>query len=264
MRPGVRSPRRPPSFLVIEGSLEAPQSSRAPSMDNPLNKLDHRPWPLPRGPWIMAQVWHDLLFAHWPVAPEILRPLVPASLELDTFEDEAWLGVVPFRMSGVRLRGPPALPYFSAFPEINVRTYVTHGNKPGVWFFSLDAANFLAVVTARLWFHLPYFHSTMSLVEKDGWIWYDSARIHRDSTKGIFEGKYRPTEKVFEACRGTIDHWLTERYCLYAESSRRLYRSDIHHRPWQLQAAEAEIAINTMREPIHTAPAPICPLSASL
>ncbi len=229
-------------------------------MDNPLNKLNHRPWPLPRGPWIMAQVWHDLLFAHWPVAPEILRPLVPASLELDTFEDEAWLGVVPFRMSGVRLRGTPALPYLSAFPELNVRTYVTHGNKPGVWFFSLDATNFLAVVAARLWFHLPYFHSRMDLVEKDGWIWYDSARKHRDSTKAIFEGKYRPTGKVFEAGRGTIDHWLTERYCLYAESSRRLYRSDIHHRPWQLQAAEAEIAINTMAAPLDVALLQIAPL----
>src|ERR1700724_1868255 len=142
MRPGVRSPRRPPSFPVIRSSLKTPRSSRHTPMENPLSKLDHRPWPLPRGPWIMAQVWHDLLFAHWPVAPQVMRPLVPASLELDTFEDEAWLGIVPFRMSGVRLRGTPALPYLSAFPELNVRTYVTHGNKPVVWFFSLDATNF--------------------------------------------------------------------------------------------------------------------------
>jgi uncharacterized protein len=208
----------------------------------------------------MAQVWHDLLFAHWPIAPQILRPLVPASLELDTFEDEAWLGVVPFRMTGVRLRGTPALPYLSAFPELNVRTYVTHGNKPGVWFFSLDATNFAAVVAARLWFHLPYFHSTMHLVEKDGWIWYDSARTHRGAPKAIFEGKYRSTGKVFEPDRGTIDHWLTERYCLYAEYSRRLYRSDIHHRPWQLKAAEAEIAINTMAAPLDVTLLQVAPL----
>src|SRR5258708_37880558 len=116
----------------------------------------------------MAQVWHDLLFAHWPVAPEILRPLVPASLELDTFEDEAWLGVGPFRMSGVRLRGAPALPYLSAFPELNVRTYVTHGNKPGVWFFILDASHVLAVVAAPLGVHVPFFPLTMDLLGKDG------------------------------------------------------------------------------------------------
>ena len=209
----------------------------------------------------MAQVWHDLLFAHWPVAPQVIRPLVPASLELDTFEDEAWLGVVPFRMSGVRLRGTPALPYFSAFPELNVRTYETLGGKPGVWFFSLDATNFAAVVAARLWFHLPYFHATMKLVEKDGWISYSSSRrVHRGEPQAVFKGRYRATENVFEADRGTLEHWLTERYCLYAEFSQRIYRSEIHHRPWPLQPAEAEIAMNTMTVPLNLALPQISPL----
>lgn len=229
-------------------------------MDETLTKQDHRPWPLPRRPWIMAQVWHDLLFAHWPVAPEVVRPLVPRALELDTFEGQAWLGVVPFRMTGVRLRGTPALPYLSAFPELNVRTYVTHGDRPGVWFFSLDAANFAAVVGARLWFHLPYFHSTMKLVEKDGWISYSSHRIHRGAPQAAFDGKYRPTGKVFEADRGTLDYWLTERYCLYANFSQRVYRSDIHHRPWQLQTAEAVIGTNTMTALLNVALPQIPPM----
>ena len=229
-------------------------------MDIPLSKLDHRPWPLPRGPWIMAQVWHDLLFAHWPIAPEVLRPLVPQPLELDTFEGQAWLGVVPFRMSGVRLRRAPALPYFSAFPELNVRTYVTHSKKPGVWFFSLDATNFAAVVAARLWFHLPYFPAAMSLVEKDGWISYRSSRIRRGASRAIFVGRYRATGNVFEAGRGTLDHWLTERYCLYAKSSQGIYRSEIHHQPWPLQCAEAEIVTNTMTAPVNVGLPGIPPL----
>src|SRR5437867_2588447 len=99
----------------------------------------HRPWPLPREPWVMAQTWHDLLFAHWPVPAVALRPVIPAFLDVDTFEGEAWIGVVPFRMSGVHPRFVPSLPGLSAFPELNVRTYVTDGERPGVWFFSLDA-----------------------------------------------------------------------------------------------------------------------------
>jgi len=108
----------------------------------------------------MRQTWHDLLFAHWPVEPALLRPLVPASFELDTFDGAAWVGVVPFWMSGVALRGMPALP---SFPELNVRTYVTTGDRAGVFFFSLDAANRLAVWGARTFLKLPYFHATMAV-----------------------------------------------------------------------------------------------------
>src|SRR5579862_4986473 len=128
-----------------------------------LKCLSHRPWALPAGPWIMAQNWHDLLFAHWPVSAEAVRRVVPRELELDCFEGQHWIGVVPFRMEGVRLRGTPAVPALSAFPELNVRTYVTAGGKPGVWFFSLDAASRVAVEMARVWFHLPYFRARMSL-----------------------------------------------------------------------------------------------------
>ncbi len=138
--------------------------------------LKHRPWPLPAGPWVMAQRWHDLLFAHWPVPAAEVRVLVPAGVEIDTFDGVAWLGVVPFRMSDVRLRGTPALPWLSFFPELNVRTYVVRDGKPGVWFFSLDAGNIAAVAIARRWFHLPYFHASMHIAERDAWMHYQSAR----------------------------------------------------------------------------------------
>ena len=95
-----------------------------------LEQIAHRPWPLPDGRWIMAQSWHDLLFAHWPLHEAMLRPHVPASFAIDTFGGQGWLGVVPFRMSDVRLRGTPALPWLSAFPELNVRTYVVADGKP--------------------------------------------------------------------------------------------------------------------------------------
>src|SRR5262245_39338566 len=124
-----------------------------------LDRIAHRPWPQPDGPWVMAQTWHDLLFAHWRIDSALLRPQIPSALEIDTFDGEAWIAVVPFRMSGVRLRMAPQVPGLSAFPEVNVRTYVKADGKPGVWFFSLDATNAVAVAAARLTFHLPYFRA---------------------------------------------------------------------------------------------------------
>ena len=110
----------------------------------------------------MAQSWNDLLFAHWPIPVATMRAALPVGLELDTFEDRAWLGIVPFRMSGVRLRGTPPLPWLSAFPELNVRTYAKIADRRGVFFFSLDARNALAIAIARAWFHLPYSRARMS------------------------------------------------------------------------------------------------------
>ncbi len=135
-------------------------------MEPILDQVSHRPWPLPNGPWVMEQQWHDLLFAHWRVDEGLLRQHVHLGLEIDTYQGQAWLGVVPFRMEGVRLRYAPAIPGTSRFPELNVRTYVKHGEKAGVWFLSLDAASRLAVTAARVWFHLPYFFARMSCDEE--------------------------------------------------------------------------------------------------
>ena len=218
-------------------------------MHGSLKRVEHRPWGVPDGPWVMAQSWHELLFAHWAVPAEALRAKIPARLEIDTYEGQAWIGVVPFRMSGVRLRGTPALPGLSAFAELNVRTYVVADEKPGVWFFSLDAANGAAVAMARAWFHLPYFRAQMRCEERDGWVEYRSVRTHRGAKRGELQARYRPAGEAFRAKRGTLEHFLTERYCLYAADEKgRVRRGEIHHGPWPLQPAQAEFTQNTMAD----------------
>jgi uncharacterized protein YqjF (DUF2071 family) len=213
-----------------------------------LNVTDHRPWPMPDRSWVMAMQWHHLLFAHWPVAVEALRPLIPAELAIDTFDGEAWIGIVPFVMRNVHPRGVPSVPGLSSFPEINVRTYVTIGGKPGVWFFSLDAANTLAVALARARFHLPYFNADMACTVTAGeGVTYGSIRTHPGARAAAFNARYDATGEPAPAEPGTRDHWLTERYCLYAvDPQGKLLRADVHHRPWPLRPAKAEIAQNTM------------------
>jgi uncharacterized protein YqjF (DUF2071 family) len=216
-----------------------------------LSNAAHRPWPLPNRPWVMAMQWHDLLFMHWPVPPAVLRPFIPPALELETFDDSAWLGVTPFRMEGTRPRLVPPVPWCSTFPELNVRTYVSAGGKPGVWFFSLDAANPLAVRGARYLFHLPYYDAAM-VSERDGdGVRYTSTRTHRGAPDAAFAGRYRPIGPAYDAAVDSIEYWLTERYCLYAANRRgQVWRGNIHHARWPLQPAEAEIACNTMTNPL--------------
>lgn len=212
-----------------------------------LTDTTHRPWAIPETPWALSMSWHDLLFIHWPLPAELLRPLIPMALELDTFDEQAWIGIVPFRMTRVRPRYVPALPWVSAFLELNVRTYVQTQGKPGVWFFSLDAANPVAVRCARWAFRLPYYDARMSLTSDRGGFSYRSIRMHRNAAPAVFQGWYAPTGPGSRASPGTLDHWLTERYCLYAtDKHARLWRGDIHHRPWPLQPAEAVITTNTM------------------
>jgi len=197
----------------------------------------------------MRMVWEDLLFAHWPAPAAQLRALLPDGLELETFEGEAWIGVVPFRMNETRWRGLPPFPGAGSFLELNVRTYVNAGNKPGVWFFSLDASSRLAVRAARSFFHLPYFDATMRCEENDGWFRYESLRTHRGAAPAEFLARYRPVESVFEAKPGSLESWLTSRCCLYAaDRKKRLYRGEVHHAPWPLQRAEAEFPSNRMTD----------------
>ena len=200
----------------------------------------------------MTQSWLDLLFAHWPVPPALLRPLLPEGLALQTWEGQAWIGVVPFRMENVTPRLVPPLPWISAFPELNVRTYVTAGGKQGVWFFSLDATNPVAVRVARKGFHLPYYDARMDLQKKqDSWIRYLSHRLHKDAHPADLRALYRPAGRVYASKPGTLEHWLTERYCLYAADNKgKLWRGEIHHCPWPLQKAEAIFELNTMTSPV--------------
>ena len=220
------------------------------SLSEILKQTDHRPWQKPTTPWIMTQSWRDLLFAHWAIPAEKMRALLPPELELDTFDGSAWVGVVPFRMAGVRPRWLPAVPWLSAFPELNVRTYVRSRDpqnpKPGVYFFSLEAANPLAVWIARTTFKLPYFNATMTCRDDGRQIHYRSERTHRGAPSARFVGNYQPTGKPYLAKPATLEHWLTERYSLYTVDQGRVYIGEIHHIPWPLQPAEAEIEVNGM------------------
>jgi uncharacterized protein YqjF (DUF2071 family) len=211
-----------------------------------LNIVTHRPWPMPNGPWLMTQTWNDLLFAHWAVSPATVRAGVPAEFELDLFDGQAWIGVVPFYMTNIGPRGVPTLPWISAFPELNVRTYVRVGERPGVYFFSLDAGNRLAVGTARLLLNLPYYRATMDVNTVRGGVEYMSRR-HGAGEHAAFSARYEPLGTSFTPANGSLEHFLTERYCLYNLSRGGApYRLDIHHPPWSLQRAKAGIAINTV------------------
>ena len=206
--------------------------------------------PLPRGPWLMTQTWSDLLFAHWPVPVEALRRVLSPALELDTFDGRAWLGVVPFRMSNVRPRLLPALPRLSAFPELNLRTYVRYEGRPGVWFFSLDAGNPVAVALARATFRLPYFRARMSCTRSGSVVRYASTRTHDDAPPAVFRADYWPTGPVVHAAPGSLEEFLTARYRLFAPGPRgRILRAEIDHPPWPLQNAAWRPYQNTLAAP---------------
>lgn len=217
--------------------LEAPSRQAAT-----LREVDHRPWPLAAGGWAQAQTWEDLLFAHWTVPVEALRAHLPDELEVDTFDGEAYLGLTPFRVTNLRLRGLPPLPLFSSFLELNCRTCVSEGGeKPGIWFFSLDASSRLAVEGARRLYELPYFQARMSGPPR-----FRSERVGAER-EHVLECSYRPTGEPAPARPGTLEHFLAERYCLYTvDDGGALHSADIHHPPWPLQGANAELGRNTV------------------
>lgn len=225
--------------------------------DSILYATAHRPWPLPSSQWLMTQTWNDLLFAHYALEPALMRSLVPESLAVDLYQGTAWISVVPFWITNLRPPGLPPLPLVSRFPELNVRTYVTYRGKnglekPGVYFFSLDAGNLSAVWGARLFYRLPYWHANMKVNGTDE-ITYRSKRIHGPKAKKEmpeWRGRYAPIAPVKRATPGSIAEFLSERYCLYAADRGRLYRAEIHHLPWPLQEAAAEIEVDTMTQPL--------------
>jgi uncharacterized protein YqjF (DUF2071 family) len=210
-------------------------------------RTDHRPWNLPKGAWRWRQSWLDLLFAHFPVPAAKLQALVPDGVEIQEFDGTSWVGLVPFRMEGVTPRHFPDLPGLSAFPELNLRLYVDVGGRPGVWFVSLDAANAVAVWAARRFFHLPYFHATMNVKRQGERIQYS---CERTNSPVRFRGTYYPKSSESESKPGSIEHFLTERYCLYTRHANgALLRADVHHVPWPLQRAGADIEENVVAGP---------------
>jgi uncharacterized protein YqjF (DUF2071 family) len=202
-----------------------------------LKDTAHRPWPLPDGAWQMGQSWLRLLFAHWTVPAESLRPLLPQGLELELFDGHAWLGITPFKLEGLRPRGLPPTPFVSDFLEANARTYVTAGGKPGIWFFTLDSSSRLGVAGGRFFYRLPYHHVDAAMSEDDGTHVFDSTRL---------TARYRAVGEPSRAAPGSLEYFLTERYCLYTQHEDRLCRAEIHHPPWPLRRAEGEVTKNEM------------------
>jgi uncharacterized protein YqjF (DUF2071 family) len=210
-----------------------------------VDRIEHRPWPMQQRRWALTQTWRDLLFAHWPLNPTDLRRRIPRRFELDLFDGRAWLGIVPFSMSNVGLRGLPSLPGVSTFPELNVRTYVRVDSKPGVYFFSLDANSWLAVTVAQRLLNLPYHLATMETSTIGERIEFSSTRAAGAFT--AFTASYGPAGNPFVCQPGTLEYFLTERYCLYHHTRGGIpYRLDIHHPPWTLQSAWAEFPLNSM------------------
>lgn len=201
--------------------------------------------------------WSSLAFLHWPVRPALLRHTLPPGLELDTYDGSAWLGVVPFAMRATRFDWAPSVPTATDFLELNLRTYVRAGDRVGVWFYSLDASSALAVRGARLGFALPYFDARMEMehaADGIGVARYRAERVHRGAPVARFEGAYGPSGPPRPAAPGTLEHFLTERYCLFAQRgfgvrvSLRggLQRGDVDHEPWPLQPAVCDLRTNDM------------------
>lgn len=204
---------------------------------------------------IMRQHWGKLLFMHWRLEANRLRPLIPPQLEIDTFDGSAWIGVIPFTMWGIRASFLPPIPGTSAFHELNVRTYAVYNGVPGVWFLSLDAANRLAVWGARKFYSLPYFNARMSLRQEAESITYSSTREDRRGAPASFDATWTIGEGLPESRPGSLEFFLTERYCLYSEHRGEIYRARIHHQPWPLQIAELTSFDSSMIE-CHGLPTP--------
>jgi uncharacterized protein YqjF (DUF2071 family) len=201
----------------------------------------------PEGRPVMFQSWEHLLFLHWAVEPKLLQSTLPPGLTIDTFGEKAWLAVVPFRMSGVRPRGLLAVPWLSRFLELNVRTYVRdETGRPGVWFYSLDCNQPVAVEVARLFFKLDYFHARMRMEghpEGEGVI-YTSWRKDRRSPEhqpAWSRFHYRPTGPDEEAESGSLEFFLVERYRLFSQGAGGSLRSGrVWHPPYRISPARAE------------------------
>lgn len=217
------------------------------SLNNILSQTSHRPWPLPKSKPFMIQYWEELLFLHWEISKQFLDEILPRGLEADTFQGKAYVGLVPFRMKGVRPIFLPPLPWVSYFSELNVRTYVKTQGKPGVYFFSLDAENRIVVEVARKFFYLPYLNAKMRFKRKGIKKDFHCTRIDPRANPGEFHATYFPSSKIYQSKQNTLENWLTERYCLYSmDSERRIYRGEVHHLPWSLQKAEFDISHNTI------------------
>ncbi len=241
--------------------MESEVQTRFVTAGSLLYSVEHRPWLPPDGQWLLSQSWNDLLFAHFAISPPELRRLVPEALTLDLYDGAAWLTITPFCISHMRPNGIPPLPGFSFFPQLNLRTYVTLQGKPGLYYFSVDAANLSVVWLARMFFRMQYWHSAIQVsgatiqsrpTDKRA-IHFRSSRVHGPtSARGSarFDAVYTPEGDPWRPRPRSLDAFLTERYCVYSSNRQRLYRTEVHHQPWVLQTVRAEVRANSMADPI--------------
>lgn len=221
-------------------------------MQQYLFRSSHRPRPLPVGRWVVSQRWNDLLFAHWPLAPSQLAPLLPEWLEVETFQSKAWLGAVPFWLDRVKIRNVPSVPGVRSFPDLNLLTYVRDRftGTPGVYCFSLDASNLLAVGVARSLYHLPYHWAEMRLEQRSDREFAIYSRRRMAHREVIFKARYRglgPTHRTAEIRGGSFEYFITERSCLFnSNRAGQPIRASLHYIPWPLEEAEAEIERNDL------------------
>jgi len=218
------------------GFLDAAARQASAALD-----ISRRPWPLPAEPWAQSETREDVLLAHWPAPPGELTRLLPPELELDTFAGESWLGVVAFRVRNLRLRGLPPLPGLSTLIELEVRTYVTDGVRPGIWLFSLEATNRLLVEAAKRTHRLPAYRARISL-EADG----RALALSADRDGRSFRARYERTGRPSRTKPGTLEYFLCERYALYTADGGRLYRAELHHSPWRVRPARATLELSTL------------------
>jgi uncharacterized protein YqjF (DUF2071 family) len=222
-----------------------------------LEQVEHRPWPVASGGWSVAETREDVLFAHWRVSTGELRAHVPAPLELETHGGDAWLGIAAFRVTALRLRGLPPLPGVSSFLGVAVRAYVSAGGeKPGVFPLGLDTSSRLAVAAARRAYKLAAFHARMCSVRRGEWIDYECARIAVPGR--VLSARCRPSGEARPAEPGTFEAFFSERYCSYtADEDGTILRAELHHEPWALAPAEAEIGLASIA-PLGLSGRPTC------
>lgn len=212
-----------------------------------LSETKHRPFPIPNIPWILTQVWNDMLFLHYQVSPALLRPYVPQELELDLFEGKPWISIIPFKVTKMRARGLPHFPYLHTYLELNVRTYVKYKGIPGIYFFSLDADKLLAVLGAQMGLGLPYKKAHMSFQQEGDQFYFSSERIAHNKAYH-FDVQYERQRILYEPEPDSLDFWLLERYSMYSFWGDFIIRGDIHHDQWKVSMVHADILTNTMTD----------------
>ncbi|PLR78979.1 DUF2071 domain-containing protein [Bacillus sp. V3-13] len=211
-----------------------------------LKLTKHRLFPLPDRPWLMIQRWDHVFFYHWAIPSSLLKDHIPKQLELDEFDGVAWLGIVHFEVNKLKVRGIPRFPFLEGFLELNVRTYVKYRGKPGIYFFNLDASSPIVVFLAKTGYLLPYRKAELNSLKTEKGFKFRNKRIVSKEKTEKFSAIIQQTEALYYSQEGSLDHWLTERYCAWTSIGSKLCRVDIHHLKWRLSRAKAEIKANTM------------------